>query len=48
MDVTLTDQEIHSLLTERKPLPADYSQKMVIRPKRGHKERELDVKGSEG
>ena len=48
MDVILTDQEIHALLEERKSLPADYSQKMVIRPKRGHKERERDVKGSEG
>ena len=44
----LSDQEIDSLVTERKPLPVDYSTKIQVRPKRGHKERELDLKGEDG
>ncbi len=29
-------------------LPADYQGKIQVRPKRGHKERELDIKGEDG
>ena len=44
----LSDQEIRSLLAEKKPLPPDYRAKIQVRPKRGHKERDLDIKGDNG
>lgn len=44
----LSDQEIISLLAEKKPLPSDYRAKIQVRPKRGHKERDLDIKGDNG
>ena len=47
MAIRLSDAEIARLLAERKPLPADYRDLMQIKPKRGHKERELDVNGVE-
>ncbi len=48
MAVRLTDQEIDCLLREPKPLPADVWAKVRLRPKRGHKERQLDVKSAAG
>lgn len=48
MDAILSDEEIERLLKEKKPLPEDYRQKINVRPKRGHKERDLDIKGAEG
>jgi len=48
MAVTLTDQEISRLIQERKPLPDDYRARIQVRPKGGHKERELDVEGVDG
>lgn len=47
MAIRLSDAEIARLLAERKSLPADYRDLMQIKPKRGHKERELDVNGVE-
>ena len=44
----LSDQEIKDLLDENKALPPDYRAKIQVRPKRGHKERELDIKGKNG
>ena len=44
----LSDQDIERLVKEKKSLPADYQGKIQIRPKRGHKERELDIKGEDG
>ena len=44
----LTDPMIDSLVTEKKELPTDYHSKIQVRPKRGHKERELDLKGEGG
>lgn len=44
----LTDNEIHALLQEAKPLPADYQRRLVTRPKRGHNEVQLDVQGASG
>jgi hypothetical protein len=41
----LTDQLIDQLIKEGKPLPADYMAKIQVKPKRGHKERELDIRG---
>lgn len=48
MGAILSDDDIARLVAEKKPLPEDYRTKMQIRPKRGHKERELDVKGVDG
>ena len=44
----LSDAEITVLLAEPKPLPEDYSARLQLRPKSGHKERELDVTGAGG
>jgi hypothetical protein len=48
MDAVLSDEEIERLLKERKPLPEDYRQKIAVRPKRGHKERDLELQGADG
>ena len=48
MAAIFSDQEIYHLIQERKPLPDDYRTKIQIRPKLGHKERELDIKGADG
>ena len=48
MGVVLSYDDIAHLLAEKKPLPDDYRSKIQVRPKRGHKERELDVKGVNG
>jgi hypothetical protein len=48
MAVLLTDAVIERLVAEPKSLPADYRQRVKVKPKRGHKESELDVKGAEG
>jgi len=45
MALILSDKEIGDLIQEKKPLPADYRTKIQLRPKPGHKERELDLKG---
>lgn len=44
----LSDSEIKALLSERKILPIDFYSKIQVRAKRGHKERELDLKGENG
>jgi hypothetical protein len=48
MAAILSDDEITRLIQERKPLPEDYRTKLQVRPKSGHKERELDIKGADG
>ncbi len=48
MSTMLSDQDVALLLRERKVIPTDYRKKIQVHPKRGHKERELDVKGSDG
>ena len=48
MPVILSDAQIASLIAEPKPLPVDYPGKVQTRPRRGHRERELLVKGSNG
>jgi hypothetical protein len=48
MPTQLTDAEIRALLEEPKQLPDDYRQQIRTRPKRGHEERELDLKGNSG
>jgi len=48
MPVRLTDQDIARLIQEPKLLPADFRARIETRPKRGHKERELDLRGADG
>ncbi len=44
----LTDQQIAQLLSEDKPLPENFQERIRLKPKRGHKEAELDVEGADG
>ncbi len=44
----LSDQDINILVKEKKLLPKDYHLKIKVHPKKGHKERELDIKGENG
>ena len=44
----LTDHQIAVLLAEPKPLPPDYRSRVQTKPKRGHRERELEVDGAQG
>jgi hypothetical protein len=48
MAVQLEELVISALLAETKSLPVDYRERMQTRPKRGHKERELDITGAQG
>ena len=48
MAVTYLDQEIVSLVEEDKPLPADWRKRVVLKPKRGHDEQQLDLIGDAG
>lgn len=48
MAVLLTEDDIRRLLEERKPVPPDYSKRIVLKPKRGHKESQLDITGANG
>lgn len=48
MAAQLSDKEITALLAERKELPPDYQQRIQTRPRRGHKESELDIVGAKG
>lgn len=48
MAVILTDAEISTLTAEVKHLPGDYRVRLQPRPKRGHRERELDLTGENG
>ena len=46
MAVNLTDAEIAAYIAEVKRLPDDYREKIQTKPKRGHRERELDFVGA--
>jgi len=48
MAVQINELQIAQLLTERKFLPENYLTLIQVRPKRGHSERELLVKGENG
>lgn len=48
MPSLLSDKEIAVLLAEPKPLPSDYRSRVQTKPKRGHRERELDITGAQG
>jgi hypothetical protein len=43
-----SDEEIARLVMERKPLSPDYHRRLCLRPKRGHKERDIDIQGDRG
>jgi len=48
VSIVFTDDEIRALIREAKPLPRDYKANLVLRQKRGHRERELTIQGAEG
>jgi hypothetical protein len=48
MAARYSDGDIARLIEERKPLPDDYRSRIQLRPKRGHKEQELNVQGTNG
>jgi hypothetical protein len=48
MAAIFSDQDISRLIQEKKTLPDEYRTKIQTRPKMGHKERELDIKGADG
>ncbi len=48
MAVTYLDKEIESLVEEHKPLPADWRKRVVLKPKRGHSQQQLDLMGDAG
>ena len=45
MPITYSDQEIASLVRERKPLPANWRARTRLKPKRGHHEQHLELIG---
>jgi len=48
LSILLTDAEILALINEPKQLESGYMGKLQLRPKQGHKERELDITGTNG
>ena len=48
MAVVYFEQEIVSLLRERKPLPTNWRDRTRLQFKRGHHERHLDLAGDAG
>lgn len=48
MQEYLTDQELGTLIAEPKPLPEDYQRRLTAKPKRGHREVELELSGDQG
>ena len=48
MAIRLSEVDIQRLMIERKPLPPDFRDRIQVKPKRGHKERELDITGADG
>ena len=48
MAITYFDQEAELLVKEHKRAPTDWNSRIILRPKRGHNERHLDLRGDEG
>ena len=48
MEIKYSDQKISELVKERKVLPDNWLSQFVTKPKRGHKERRLDLTGDAG
>ena len=48
MSILLTEAEIAALISEPKQLEPGFQSKLQLRPKHGHKERELEITGANG
>jgi hypothetical protein len=48
LSILLTDAEISALISETKELQPGYLSKLQLRQKQGHRERELDITGTNG
>jgi hypothetical protein len=48
LSILLTDAEIAAFISEPKQLPAGFLSKVQLRPKQGHKERDLEITGANG
>ncbi len=48
MAALFTDQDIARFVDEAKPLVSDWRSRVRLRPKRGHRERDLEVAGASG
>lgn len=48
MSIRYSDKDIERMIREQKPLPVNYQSRIQLRDKRGHKEREWDVDGTQG
>ena len=48
MPTVFSDAEIARLVSEAKQLPPDWRNRLNMRPKRGHKEQQLDLTGDSG
>ena len=48
MTVRLSDQDISDLINESKPLPETYQDLLKLKPRRGHKNADLDIDGVDG
>lgn len=48
MRLKFSNSQIQELIKEPKELPRDFMDQMMLRPKIGHKEQELDVVGEQG
>src|ERR1035437_3781421 len=48
MSIQYTDTQVRVLIEEPKPLPEDFRQRLLLRQKRGHREQQLDVGGTQG
>jgi hypothetical protein len=47
LPIFLSDEEIQTLINEKKPLSSGFLARILVRPKRGHKERELPLIGND-
>lgn len=48
MAIILKEVDINRLLAEKKPLSLNGQQLLALKPKRGHKENEIEAKGTDG
>jgi hypothetical protein len=48
LSILLTEAEIAALISEPKQLEPGFQSKLQLRPKHGHKERELEITGANG
>lgn len=48
MAIRLSEQEILALIAEPKALPSSWEATLRLKPKRGHTERDIDLKGADG